>query len=124
MANKVLIIEDHPETSELLGNILQLEGIDFSIASDGKIGIERTRSEKPDLILLDVMMPEMSGFEVCNILKSDPETSYIPIIIVSARASDESVAKGKNLGANDYIPKPFDPFKLIELVKKHLKKIR
>ncbi len=122
MAKNVLIIEDHPETSKLLGNILQMENIDFSVAPDGENGIEKSRTEKPDLILLDIMKPEMSSFEVCKKIKSEARTADIPIIIVSAQISDESIAKMKNLGAREYIPKPFDPFKLVELVKKHLKK--
>jgi CheY-like chemotaxis protein len=66
------------------------------------------------------MLPGMSGFEVCEKLKSDPKTSQIPIIIVSIRAAEESIKRGKALGANEYLPKPFDPAKLLELVKKYL----
>jgi len=120
MKKRILIIEDHPETSEMMARMLELEGYEVLIASDGKMGIEKTLSEKPNLILLDVMLPGMSGFEVCEKLKSDPKTSQIPIIIVSIRAAEESIRKGKSLGANDYLPKPFDPAKLLELVKKYL----
>jgi DNA-binding response OmpR family regulator len=120
MAKKVLIIEDYPATSEMMANILEAEGIDSIIAPDGATGIEKTRSEKPDLILLDIMMPEMSGFEVCQKLKADPETSKIPIVIVSVKAAEDNIKMGKELGAVEYIPKPFDPFKLIEMVKKYL----
>ena len=116
-----LIIDDHPATSELIADILQqMEGIDSIIVPDGYSGIEKAKSEKPDLILLDIMMPEMSGFQVCHKLKADPETSKIPVIIVSVRTSEDSVKKGKDLGADEYIPKPFDPYKLIEVVKKYL----
>ena len=120
MAKKVLIIEDHPSTSEMLSNVLELEGIEAISAYDGNSGIEKAESKKPDLILLDIMMPEMSGFEVCQKLKQDPATSKIPIIIVSVRTEEENIQKGLSLGANEYVPKPFDPFKLVELVKKYL----
>ena len=120
MAKKVLIIEDHPSTAEMLANLLKLEGIDPICAPDGKSGIEKTKSKKPDLVLLDIMMPEMSGLDVCKKLKTDPETSKIPIIIVSVRGSDEAIKMGMECGANEYIPKPFDPFKLIEVVKRYL----
>jgi CheY-like chemotaxis protein len=120
MAKKVLIIEDYPATVEMMSNILQSEGFEVLTAVDGPTGLAKARKEKPDLILLDVMMPEMSGFEVCEKLKADSGTANIPIIIVSVRAADENIKKGKDLGANEYIPKPFDPFKLIEIVKKYL----
>ena len=117
--DKVLIIEDHPSTSEMLSNILEMEGIICISAPDGQTGIELANSRKPDLILLDIMMPEMSGFDVCTKLKTDPKTSHIPIIIVSVRSTEEAIQKGKASGADEYITKPFDPFKLIEAVKKY-----
>lgn len=120
MAKKVLIIEDYPATSEMMANILRTEGIDVLTAADGTSGLEKAKQNKPDLILLDIMMPEMSGFEVCEKLKEDETTAKIPIIIVSVRAAEDNIKKGKSLGAIEYIPKPFDPFKLIEMVKKNL----
>jgi CheY-like chemotaxis protein len=120
MAKKILIIEDYPATVEMMTNILKSEGFDVITAMDGPAGLAKARQDKPDLILLDVMMPEMSGFEVCEKLKTDSGTANIPIIIVSVRAADDNIRKGKDLGANEYIPKPFDPFKLIEIVKKYL----
>lgn len=121
MAKKVLIIEDYPATTEMISNILKTEGIEVATAVDGTSGLAKAKSLKPHLILLDIMMPEMSGFEVCQKLKEDPKTAKIPIIIVSVRAAEENIKKGKDLGAADYIPKPFDPFKLIEVVKQYLK---
>ena len=118
---KILIIEDHLETSEFMQNLLKINGLDSLVAPDGMSGLEKARTEKPDLILLDLMMPEMDGFEVCRQLKTDPGTASIPIIIVSVRASEDSISKGKSLGAVDYITKPFDPAKLIETMKKFLK---
>ncbi len=120
MAKKILIVEDYPATSEMMANLMKMEGFEAMIASDGMAGLKAAGSWHPDLILLDIMMPEMDGFEVCEKLKKNPETANIPVVIVSVRAADESVRKGRATGAVDYIPKPFDPFKLIELVKKYL----
>ena len=104
----------------MMANILKTEGIDVTTAVDGVSGLKKASSANPDLILLDIMMPEMSGFDVCRKLKEDSKTSSIPVIIVSVRAAEDSIKKGKELGAKEYIPKPFDPFKLIEIVKKYL----
>ncbi|MBN2058011.1 MAG: response regulator [Candidatus Saganbacteria bacterium] len=120
MAKKILIIEDYPATAEMIANILRSEGLDILTAVDGTSGLEKAKQNQPDLILLDIMMPEMSGFEVCEKLKVDAKTANIPIIIVSVRSTDENIKKGKSLGAIEYIPKPFDPFKLVEIIKKNL----
>jgi len=117
---KVLIVEDYPATSEMIASILQGEGIITLTATDGPSALEKARAEKPDLILLDIMMPEMSGFEVAEKLKADPKTAKIPIFFVSVRATDENVKKGKDLGAAEYVTKPFDPFSLMEMIKKQL----
>ncbi|MGB9612856.1 MAG: response regulator transcription factor [Candidatus Margulisiibacteriota bacterium] len=121
MNKKVLIIEDHPETAKLISELLQFEGIETITASNGHEGIEKANAQKPDLILLDVMMPGIDGFEVCQKLKTNPETSHIPVIIVSIRAATESQKQGKQAGADEYLTKPFEPFKLIEVLKKYLK---
>ena len=117
---KVLIIEDYPATIEMMENVLKTEGIGVITAVDGVSGLKKASSANPDLILLDIMMPEMNGFEVAEKLKAGPKTAKIPIIIVSVRTSEDSIKKGKDLGVQEYIPKPFDPFKLIEVVKKYL----
>ena len=120
MARKIMIIEDYPATSEMMANLMQMEGFETSIAADGASGVKKTIAEHPDLVLLDIMLPEMDGFEVCEKLKKNPMTANIPIIIVSVRVADENIKKGHELGAEAYVPKPFDPFKLVDLVKKHL----
>ncbi len=120
MAKKVLIVEDYPATSEMMANLMKMEGFEASIAADGPSGLKMATAGHPDLILLDIMLPEMDGFEVCDKLKKNPATAGIPIIIVSVRAADDNIKKGKSLGADDYVTKPFDPFKLIEMVKKYL----
>jgi DNA-binding response OmpR family regulator len=97
-----------------------VEGFEIAVAYNGKSGIEKVSSEKPDLILLDVMMPEISGLDVCRKLKDKEETKKIPVVIVSIKASEENVKAGMEAGANDYIGKPFDPRKLIETINKFI----
>jgi DNA-binding response OmpR family regulator len=121
MAKKILIIEDYPATSKMIAEILEMEGFEAIIAPDGATGLEKAAAEKPNLILLDIMLPGMDGLEVCTRLRANMETKDIPVIMVSVKASDEDIKSGLNRGANGYVSKPFDPFKLIEIVKKHLK---
>ncbi|MFA5113626.1 MAG: response regulator [Candidatus Margulisiibacteriota bacterium] len=120
MAKKVLIVEDYPATSKMIAEILEMEGYQAVIAADGLLGVEKALSEKPDLILLDIMLPGIDGLEVCSRLRANEQTKDIPVIMVSVKASDEDVKTGLGKGANGYISKPFDPFKLLEVVKKHL----
>jgi DNA-binding response OmpR family regulator len=120
MAKKVLIIEDYPATSKMIAEVLEMEGMTALIEADGRDGLLRAGKEKPDLILLDIMLPAMSGLEICAALKNDPETKNIPVIMISVKASDEDVKIGLAKGANGYVAKPFDLFKLLEIVKKQL----
>ena len=120
MARKILIIEDYPATSKMIAEILEMEGYQSVISADGLLGVEKAKSEKPDLILLDIMLPGIDGLEVCSRLRADEQTKHIPVIMVSVKASTEDVKSGLDKGANGYVSKPFDPFKLLEIVKKHL----
>ncbi len=120
MPKKVLIIEDYPATSKMIAEMLGMEGLTALVESDGRDGLNRAIKEKPDLILLDIMLPTMSGLEVCAELKKNPETKDIQVIIISVKASDEDVRTGLAKGANGYLAKPFDLFKLLEIVKKQL----
>ncbi|MBN3033450.1 MAG: response regulator [Candidatus Saganbacteria bacterium] len=117
MAKKILIIEDYPATSKMIADLMRMEGFEPLVAGDGISGFNKAIVERPDLVLLDVMLPEMNGFEVCEKLKKNPVTAAIPVVIVSVRATDSNIREGTALGADAYIPKPFDPFKLVELVK-------
>ena len=121
MAKKILIVEDYPATSKMVADILEMEGFQAVIAADGTSGLEKARSEKPDLILLDIMLPGINGLEVCSQIKADAATKSIPVILVSVKTSEEDVKLGLSKGANGYVAKPFDPFKLVEIVKKFLK---
>jgi CheY-like chemotaxis protein len=110
---RVLVIEDEPDIQMLIQMSLEFTGdYQVSVASDGPSGIQAAQQEKPDLILLDAMMPGMDGFEVCARLKSDAETSDIPIIFLTAKAQSSEIEEGLRLGATGYLTKPFDPMTL------------
>lgn len=118
---KILVIDDLPENVFMLQDRLEHEGYEVITAYDGKTGLENARAFLPDLILLDVMMPEISGIEVCKILAGEPETSYIPIILVTAKAGAEDIKEGLEAGAYDYIKKPFNRIELLARVHSALK---
>lgn len=116
----VLIVDDIPENIQLLGTILDEQDIEFSYATNGKEALEAVSFHKPDLILLDVNMPGMTGFEVCEILKKDPGTKEIPVIFLTAKTEPEDIVKGLTVGGIDYITKPFNSKELITRVRSHL----
>jgi len=109
---KVLIIDDSLEAVTLVKSRLARDGLDVVSADCGTAGLEAVKRELPDLILLDVSMPDISGFDVCRMLKSDPELRMIPVVFLSASGTAEDKVRGLNIGAVDYIAKPFDAFEL------------
>jgi DNA-binding response OmpR family regulator len=115
-----LIVEDHKETAEMITQLLSMDGYYSVIAPDGKSGLEKAKSENPDLILLDVTLPGIDGLDVCSRLRADTATKDIPIVMVSLRSTEEDIRLGLLRGANAYVPKPFDPFNLLTVVKKYL----
>ncbi len=119
MNNKrILLVDDTPENIDILGEVLK--GYKKSVALNGEKALKIVRLKKPDLILLDIMMPEMDGFEVCRRLKSDPETADIPVIFITAKNSVEDETRGLELGAVDFIPKPISPPVVLARVKNQL----
>ena len=118
---RILVIDDLPENVFLLQDRLEYEGYEVLTACDGKSGIEKATAELPDLILLDVMMPDINGFEVCKKLVNDSKTSAIPIILVTAKIDAEDTKEGLDAGAYDYIKKPFNKVELLARVKSALK---
>lgn len=116
----VLIVDDLPQNIEVLGNILSNRGVKIAVAMNGQQAINLAIKRKPDLILLDVAMPEMDGFEVCKKLKENSETKEIPIIFLTAKTETDDIVKGFELGAVDYITKPFKTSELLARVKTHL----
>ncbi len=118
---KILVIDDLPENVFMLQDRLENEGFDVITAYDGTTGIEKALGELPDLILLDIMMPDITGIEVCKYLVSEPNTRHIPIILVTAKSGAEDTKEGLEAGAFDYIKKPFNRIELMARIKSALK---
>ena len=116
MSAKVLVIDDEAPIRLLCRVNLEAEGMEVIEAQDGTVGVELARSERPDVILLDVMMPGMDGWEVLQALQAGEETSEIPIVFLTARAELRDRAQGLELGGIDYVTKPFNPIDLAPLV--------
>ena len=104
----ILIAEDEPDTANLLQFHLQRHGYHTTVASDGFSALNLTFERHPDLIILDLMLPKLHGFEVCRMLKESPSTRHIPVFMLTAAASTENKVQGFSLGANDYMTKPFE----------------
>ena len=113
---KILVVDDDRVIQQLIEVNLELEGYEVVKASNGEEALEMFASERPDLVILDVMMPKLNGKDVCRKLKSDPETAKTPIIFLSARAQEMDVEAGLELGADAYVTKPFDPSTLLDTV--------
>ena len=110
---KILIIEDEPDVADLLTLNLRKAGFKISTVADGASGLQKAREDRPDFIILDLMLPKMSGLEVCRILKSDPATSQIPILMLTAKAEEVDRIVGLEFGADDYVTKPFSPREVV-----------
>lgn len=113
MPLRILLIEDDPDIQKMVQLSLKFQGgHQVSVASGGAEGLAKASAENPDLILLDVMMPEMDGYETCKRLKEQAGTRHIPVVFLSARAQQSEIQKGRELGAIGYLVKPFDPMTL------------
>ena len=104
----ILIAEDEPDTANLLQFHLQRRGYHTTVASDGFNALNLAIERRPDLVILDLMLPKLHGFEVCRMLKESPSTRHIPVFMLTAAASTENKVQGFSLGANDYMTKPFE----------------
>jgi len=120
--SKILVVDDEPEAVELVEFNLKGAGYEVSTAGDGAEALSKARRIQPNLVILDVMMPEIDGMEVCKLLRRDPATSTIPIIMLTAKASEVDRVLGLELGADDYVVKPFSPRELVLRVKKILER--
>jgi len=109
MAKKILVCDDEPYILMALTDAVEMEGYECVTAINGKEALQKAREELPDLIMLDIMMPFMDGYEVCRALKADASTRDIPVIMLTAKSQQVDIQKGKDVGADDYITKPFRP---------------
>jgi len=113
---RILVVDDEIYIVHILDFSLGMEGYEVLTALDGEQALEKARTEKPDLIVLDIMMPKLDGYETCKRLKSDAETKDVPVILLSAKGRNVDQKVGFEVGADDYITKPFSPRKLVERI--------
>ena len=116
----ILVVDDEVVTTELAKAFLERHGFNVVVAHDGEDAIDLALSEKPDLILLDVILPKIDGFVVCKTLKSNDSMQGIPILLFTAKGLSKDIAKGEEVGADEYIIKPFSGKALVATIKKHL----
>ena len=117
MSKRVLIVDDEPNIVISLEFLMKREGFAVSVARDGEEALERIRAERPDLVILDVMMPKLNGFEVCETVRADPQLAGIRILMLTAKGRETEMRKGISLGADAYIAKPFSTRDLVDRVK-------
>lgn len=122
MKKNILIVEDEPDAVELLELHLKNAGYDVTVAEDGEEALRKIHKSIPDLVILDLMIPEINGLEVCKVIRKDPATESIPVVMCTAKASEIDKVLGLELGADDYITKPFSPRELVLRVKNLLKR--
>ncbi len=113
---RILVVDDEIYIVHILDFSLGMEGYEVITALDGEQALEKARAEKPDLIVLDIMMPKLDGYETCKVLKAEAETKDIPVILLSAKGRNVDQKIGFEVGADDYITKPFSPRKLVERI--------
>jgi DNA-binding response OmpR family regulator len=113
---KILVVDDEIYIVHILDFSLGMEGYEVITALDGEQALERMKKDRPDLIVLDIMMPKLDGYEVCKAIKSSPDTRHIPVILLSAKGRNVDQKMGYDVGADDYITKPFSPRKLVERI--------
>jgi DNA-binding response OmpR family regulator len=117
-AKRILICDDDPVILRLLQVNLELEGFEVISAHNGEEALALATEHLPDLVILDIMMPRLDGYQTCEALKAQDSTKDIPVVFVSAKAQESDVEKGKSYGVADYLTKPFDPSELLEVVEK------
>jgi len=119
-SKKILIVDDEVDLVETVRYPLEMEGFNVLVSYNGEDALSQARKEKPDLILLDLMLPKLDGYKVCRLLKFDERYKNIPILMLTAKTQEKDKALGMETGANEYITKPFDLDKLVEKVKTYL----
>ena len=117
---KILVVDDEINITQILQFSIGAEGYEVITAQNGEEAIDKAKREQPDLIILDIMMPRIDGYEACRILKANPLTKNIPVVLLTAKGRDIDKRLGQEVGAIDYIVKPFSPNKLIDRIQKLL----
>lgn len=115
----VLVVEDDKDINELVGAYVQIGGFEYRKALDGRSALREAHDRAPAMVILDLMLPDIDGFEVCKRLKDQPKTRSVPVIMLTALNDDKSRDKGKACGATEYMVKPFDPDRLLAAIAKH-----
>lgn len=123
LAKKILVVEDEPDILQLVKLYLEKEGFRTATAVNGAQALKKVKEDKPDLIVLDLMLPEIDGLEVCKRLRSVPDTAMLPIIMLTAKAEESDTVIGLELGADDYVAKPFSPKALVARIKALLRRL-
>ncbi len=120
MPGKILVVDDEPELLQLLRYVLEAAGFSVVVASDGRQALEQVQKEHPDLVLCDVVMPELNGFETVQALRRNPETRFLPILMLSARGQAQDVQRALDAGADGYVTKPFSYRELVAEIKRRV----
>jgi len=120
MAKLILIVEDEPKSMKLVRDLLQVSGYTTIEATDGKQGVELARARKPDIILMDIMMPVMDGYTACHAIKTDEATKEIPVLMLTAMGYELNKKLAERIGADGYITKPFSRQKLLDIINQFL----
>jgi two-component system alkaline phosphatase synthesis response regulator PhoP len=123
LPKKILVVEDEPDILQLVKLYLEKEGFRTATAVNGAQALKKVKEDKPDLIVLDLMLPEIDGLEVCKRLRSVPDTAMLPIIMLTAKAEESDTVIGLELGADDYVAKPFSPKALVARIKALLRRL-
>jgi diguanylate cyclase len=117
---RILVVDDHPQIVRLIQRVLETDGHEILTAGDGEGALRKIQEEQPALVLLDVMLPGMDGYQVLGAMKADPATQQIPVIMLTGMDQDIAVTHGLQLGAECYLPKPFRPAEILSLVRRFL----
>ncbi len=118
--NRILVVEDEESLLKLESILLSSKGYNVTGVMDGKSALEEVMTNRPDLVILDIMLPEIDGFEVCRRIRENPATSDIPVVMLTAKKNSQDVARGTEVGANAYLTKPFKSAKVIEVIEELL----
>lgn len=117
---RILVVDDEPGITATLRARLEASGYEVLLASDGESGLQQAREEKPDLILLDIMLPKRDGYSICRLLKFDNRFQHIPVIMLTARTQERDRSLGRKTGADAYVTKPFDTAQLLDTIRRLL----